>query len=719
MKKLLILFFITPLIAVNAQWNSKGVPDNLDETDTEVSAALLKDIDRVLAERSSTPIPQKHPEMFNGEYSSNIALAETASIKVTFVHEGAGFRNSFGYFTYTADNVPQKASDVNLIPIFPNASYEGSGGGLKTGNTVTIGPFPAGTIVGFWVKSNAWDSTTQTIGNGYWTLFSLNHLNPESTAEKRQHIAMFFHEESQKLVMGFEDINRDSSWCDNDFNDLIFFATSNPITAVETEEYYTYTADYDSDNDGIPDTSDAYPDDPKRASVSYFPAQNQESYLAFEDNFPYKGDYDFNDLVIGYQSTEILDAEGKLKELKINMKIKALGAMYHNGFAIQLPVPPEKVQGIAFKINGVDASNPLEIGHINETVIRVIGSVQQHIDGSLFPNTLDGTPEIRADRFEVSIIFKEGVTGVAWPYNPFLIVNQDRGREIHLAGKQPTEFANSNFFNTGDDATVQGTSNTYKDSSGMPFAMLMPPNWKWPIEFVDINNVYPFMREWAESGGTLRTNWAEIKVDSLIWRPTNEDDPTSDNFNNDAKAAFWKDVDHGVKDGQIDEIDSVLKIKTATPDVWYDTNYFTARYLTLSGDFDVSVKVVSQQASHTWAKAGIIAKENMELADGHLCFAAITPWAGAIFQFDGNGDGNITSHHSKYTDTQGRTTWLRLKKSGNSMLSYYKQDGDTDWKMISMHVFSTVPDTLDVGLFAVSHTHDYATVIFDDWVISD
>ena len=78
------------------------------------------------------------------------------------------FKNSFGYFTYTADNIPQTKSEVNHIPVFPNASYTGGGGGLRTGNTVSIGTHPAGTHIGFWVRSNAWNGGTQTIGNGLW-----------------------------------------------------------------------------------------------------------------------------------------------------------------------------------------------------------------------------------------------------------------------------------------------------------------------------------------------------------------------------------------------------------------------------------------------------------------------------------------------------------------------------------------------------------------------
>ncbi|MCH2208953.1 MAG: LruC domain-containing protein [Lentisphaerales bacterium] len=81
----------------------------------------------------------------------------------------------------------------------------------------------------------------------------------------------------------------------------------------------------DSDNGGIPDNSDVIPDDPKRASTAYFPTQNQHNLLAFEDIFPRKGDYDFNDLVLTYKSQEVRNADNNPKELIMNIKVKAMG----------------------------------------------------------------------------------------------------------------------------------------------------------------------------------------------------------------------------------------------------------------------------------------------------------------------------------------------------------------------------------------------------------
>jgi len=56
----------------------------------------------------------------------------------------------------------------------------------------------------------------------------------------------------------------------------------------------------DSDGDGIQDADDDFPNDPARAFINFFPAAGYGS-LAFEDLWPGKGDYDFNDLVVVLQ----------------------------------------------------------------------------------------------------------------------------------------------------------------------------------------------------------------------------------------------------------------------------------------------------------------------------------------------------------------------------------------------------------------------------------
>ncbi len=81
----------------------------------------------------------------------------------------------------------------------------------------------------------------------------------------------------------------------------------------------TYLGNYlppvaDVDGDGIPDDQDDYPNDPLRAFDNYFPAAGFGS-LAFEDLWPGKGDYDFNDVVVDYRFQTVTNALNQVVEI--------------------------------------------------------------------------------------------------------------------------------------------------------------------------------------------------------------------------------------------------------------------------------------------------------------------------------------------------------------------------------------------------------------------
>ena len=715
--KMIVAVLVLLMMTAHAQdWNYQGVPNQLVD-DIEVDAEFLLDVN--LALPGGKKVPDRHPEYLDEAKQKNIVLIEEAEVFVTFVHEGAGYRNSFGYFTYTADTIPQTPSEVQLIPIFANSSYRGSGGGLRTGHTVSLGTHPAGTHIGFWLKANAWNSRTQTIGNGYWTHYSLNHLNGEQDPAKRQHIASLWHASQEKLVLGFEDINREHGGCDQDFNDCIFFATASPSTAIDVSSVITLPTNQDEDNDGVPDSADLFPDDAERASVSYFPSQNTDALFCFEDNFPSKGDYDFNDMIIAARATEVLDSNQKLKEMTLNMELKAMGASYHNGFAIQVDVPPSEIESVSLKVNGhALTTRPIaESGHVNESVFLIMLDAFDHIDASdSFPNTINGQARVQGDKFELNVVFKTVRDNTSWPYNPFIYVNQVRGREVHLLNKKPTEKANLALFNTQDDKSKSEEDKYYRDINNMPWAMINSNDWEWPLEFIEITNSYPKFATWAQSSGSLEQSWFNNKEVPKIWRAS-EASMKSDSFEDGRQSAFWKTADLGSEQSTILEQHGRLYMTGAGSDIWGNANEYTARYSRVVGDFDVSVKIHYQENTHDWAKAGILLKSDMTQAATNKALVALTPNRGFAFQYDSNDNGLM----DRNTNTGGQINsgYLRLVRNGNDISSYYKQSAEDSWTFLESQSFTELDNSLDLGLFISSHNSSLpCEVQFDDWIMN-
>ena len=241
MKKILLITFFTITTLLNAQtynylgeYTSDGTPLYLENPGDNVSVETLQMIDDSLPE--SYPVPDYNPQYITSGYETDIRIEAKADVWVTFVAEGAGYRNVLGFYTYPLDNPPAtNPSKEDITIIFPNVSALGSGGGLKVGDKVKLGTFEAGTGIGWVLLANAWNSRNQNVGEGLWKLYSNPNFNPEAKEELRHHNVLLADPDNERIILGFEDIRRDKSSCDNDFNDAIFYVTANPYSAINTK----------------------------------------------------------------------------------------------------------------------------------------------------------------------------------------------------------------------------------------------------------------------------------------------------------------------------------------------------------------------------------------------------------------------------------------------------------------------------------------------------
>ncbi len=146
----------------------------------------------------------------------NLHLLAEADVSLTFIDEGAGFKNSFGYFIYDdAGNI------LSEVTIFSNASETGGGGTLNVGDTVDLGTFEEGTNIGFWVQADGYNNPN---GNKY---YSIDSMNPDGL----RHIAILQDPDTDQLIIGFEDLY---NLGDQDYNDIVFTVSVTPNTALDT-----------------------------------------------------------------------------------------------------------------------------------------------------------------------------------------------------------------------------------------------------------------------------------------------------------------------------------------------------------------------------------------------------------------------------------------------------------------------------------------------------
>jgi LruC domain-containing protein len=200
---------------------------------------------------------------------------------------------------------------------------------------------------------------------------------------------------------------------------------------------------------------DQFPNDPTRAYINSYPSKTGYGSLAFEDNWPFKGDYDINDLVVEYNYTLITNAQNSTVEIDAVFVLKAMGATFKNGFGVQFPFAVSLVQSVTgSRVTNNDvvtlASNGCETGQ-SKAVIIPFDDATAVTGVNTFANTISGgfhTP----DTIRMKILLNAPVTASAMgtiPYNPFIIIDRTRGREAHLAGNLPTDKMNIKYSTQG------------------------------------------------------------------------------------------------------------------------------------------------------------------------------------------------------------------------------------------------------------------------------
>jgi LruC domain-containing protein len=273
----------------------------------------------------------------------------------------------------------------------------------------------------------------------------------------------------------------------------------------------------DSDNDGVIDAQDDYPNDPDAATTSYTPSDIGWGSLAFEDLWPSRGDYDFNDLVVNYRFIQIENADNKVVRLLAKFKIKAIGASLHNGFAFKMPVSENliaSVTGNNLTRNIItETSNGLESGHNDGAVIVVFDNAFDNVTGASagwFINTQNEAPAAVGNEIVVTIAFIEPIDpvliGLA-PFNPFIFIGGDRGREVHLPDYAPTALVDNNFFNTFHDDSDLSAAKYYRGVNNMPWALNIIHDFRQPLEKTRIDEAYTKFKDWGESKGEVFKDW--------------------------------------------------------------------------------------------------------------------------------------------------------------------------------------------------------------------
>lgn len=526
-----------------SNYSVKGKPNNTYSIADALPQDVLTNVYSMLPEGSTVNSAFIAPERYSSiDIDDELNGAEYATAKITFLNEGAGYRNSLGYFVFDTNNPPATKDDINAhVIVFPNTSVA-SVGEMQEGDTIDLSvQLTAGQTLAFFIISNGWGwegsyNNIPWLGGWGTPFYSYPSINPEATAANRRHNVAFLDTENEFLVLGFEDIYRPSG--DNDFNDLIFTVEVTPFAAVDgVNEDGTTDSKYEvlvqENNEDVTVTS-------------VYPSSNSYATIAFEDNWPLKGDYDFNDVVWRYRVTEQLNGQRELKNLTIDYTLQAMGAGYSNGYALKLPnVLPANVASTTLTRNGVAVGHTILKEGSSETILMVSEDLRVELENlgeltesCVFYRTQSGCSEQQnadALNYQLYVEFTSPVSrdDIGYPpYDSFIFAAEDMYHgdfvgtppgmtwQTHLKAFSGTSDMNNTLFNSHDDRS--SGSESFKTSNNMPWVINIRDEWDHPVEYIDISEAYTSFPTWVTSSGETDGEWYKASTTNKVISATDE-----------------------------------------------------------------------------------------------------------------------------------------------------------------------------------------------------
>lgn len=237
-------------------------------------------------------------------------------------------------------------------------------------------------------------------------------------------------------------------------------------------------------------------------SLSWVQSPGASSYniVAYEDLYPSRGDYDFNDAVVAYRYELGINASGMIERVDGVAYLVARGSNYTHNWSLDIPLPavaasasPQCSTQLADTTTAACAITVGQ-GKLSWTAFADTRTLLPPASASSAPqrNTLSGVANVRGPKATFSFVFDTPIALSDWGTDdPWLYV-VDTSQSIHYATK---------------------------DANGFPFALNLPSAWQIPQEGVDMGLVYPFFANFVQSSGTQSTDWY-LKPDtsrSIAW----------------------------------------------------------------------------------------------------------------------------------------------------------------------------------------------------------
>jgi len=243
------------------------------------------------------------------------------------------------------------------------------------------------------------------------------------------------------------------------------------------------------------------------ATWNYFPSADSYYLVGYEDLYPKKGDYDFNDLTVAYQVRYGLNGDNEVVSLRGTAYLITRGAGFNHDWHLHIPLPGNTTAAVScttFLVPGDDYSfqdcSPSGSHHIKGDadiqVFTATANIFADPQGAAFTNTLRGQSFILGPKSTFRVDFESPLPASSIgeaPYDPYLFV-----------------------YNTGEKIQLMQVNPAFRDPNGFPFGMLMPVDWLPPLEYFSISTIYPLFDAFVASEATENLDWYDTVLSNYV-----------------------------------------------------------------------------------------------------------------------------------------------------------------------------------------------------------
>jgi regulation of enolase protein 1 (concanavalin A-like superfamily) len=135
-------------------------------------------------------------------------------------------------------------------------------------------------------------------------------------------------------------------------------------------------------------------------------------------------------------------------------------------------------------------------------------------------------------------------------------------------------------------------------------------------------------------------------------------------------------------------------------DIWGIADEFHFVYQRLSGDGELTARVVRVRRSDEWAQAGVMIRESLEPGSRYAHMFASADF-GPVFDWRPAVDGKCIGGSSNIL--WNVPYWVKVARQGTNFAGYYSKNG-TDWKLFRRESMPMAEDTY-VGLSVTAHNN--------------